>query len=157
MRAERRRLGAVEPVFGIEAASRLLLDALPGWVQELGLLVEVVETSRPTGAPEDWLPGAVLRLPFSKKLSRDGAICPQALLALAETAMMLACAAAWSGYRPMNVVDQTTHFLRPANFDVLADARVVRIGRDNTFGRATLSSAMVRRPVGMVSSTYSIL
>jgi acyl-coenzyme A thioesterase PaaI-like protein len=54
-------------------------------------------------------------------------------------------------------IDQTTHFLRPASFDVLADARVVRIGRTTTFGRVLLSSATDRRPVGMVSSAYAML
>jgi acyl-coenzyme A thioesterase PaaI-like protein len=74
-------------------------------------------------------------------------LCLQALMVLADTAMLFACAAGWSG-------DQTMHFLRPVNFDVLADARIVRIGRTNCFGRVTLSSAADRRPVGMVSSAY---
>jgi acyl-coenzyme A thioesterase PaaI-like protein len=152
-----RRLEAVESVFGIEAADRLLVEMLPSWMQDLSLLVEAIEAGRPAGAPADWQPGAVIRLPFSSKLSRDGVVCPQALLSVADTAMTLACSAAWNGYRPMSVVDQTMHFLRPVNFDVLADARVVRIGRNNTFGRVTLSSAVDRRPVGMVSSTYSML
>ena len=78
-------------------------------------------------------------------------------MAFADTAMMLACAAAWNGYRPMSVVDQTMHFLRPVNFDVLADARIVRIGRTTSFGRVMLSSAIDRRPVGMVSSAYAML
>jgi acyl-coenzyme A thioesterase PaaI-like protein len=152
-----RRLEAVESVFGIEAADRLLVSLLPGWMQELGLLAEAVESGRPAGAPADWQPGAVIRLPFSRKLSRDGVVCPQALMAVADTAMTLACSAAWNGYRPMSVVDQTMHFLRPVNFDVLADARVVRIGRNNTFGRVMLSSAVDGRQVGMVSSTYVML
>jgi acyl-coenzyme A thioesterase PaaI-like protein len=152
-----RRLEAVESVFGIEAADRLLVSLLPGWLQDLGLLAEAVESGRPAGAPADWQPGAVIRLPFSRKLSRDGVICPQALMAVADTAMTLACSAAWNGYRPMSVVDQTMHFLRPVNFDVLADARVVRIGRNNTFGRVMLSSAVDGRQVGMVSSTYVML
>ena len=111
-----------------------------------------------SGAPQDWLPGAVLRLPFSAKLCRDGGVvCPQALMALADTAMVFAIAAAWSAYRPMSAMDQTMHFLRPVNFDVLADARIVRIGRTNCFGRVTLSGAADKRPVGMVSSAYAML
>ena len=70
-------------------------------------------------------------------------------MALADTAMVFACAAAWSSYRAMSAVDQTMHFLRPVNFDVLADARIVRIGRTNCFGRVMLSSAADKRPVGM--------
>jgi acyl-coenzyme A thioesterase PaaI-like protein len=158
MALEARRLEPVESVFGIQAAGRLLVEAIAPWVQELGLLVEAVEAGRPAGAPPDWQPGAVLRLPFAAKLCRDGGVvCPQALLALADTAMTFACAAAWNGYRPMSAVDQTTHFLRPVSFDVLADARIVRIGRTTSFGRVMLSSATDKRPVGMVSSAYAML
>lgn len=152
-----RRLEAVEKAFGIDAAGLLLLDILPPWMQDLGLLVEAVESSRPPGAPVDWQPGAVIRLPFSKKLKRDGVMCPQALTAVADSAMVLACSAAWNGYRPVSIIDQTMHFLRPVNFDVLADARIVRIARTTSFGRVLLSSAVDRRPVAMVSSAYAML
>jgi acyl-coenzyme A thioesterase PaaI-like protein len=158
MAGEARRLEAVESIFGIQAASRMMTEVIAPWVQELGLLVEAIESGRPAGAPQDWQPGAVIRLPFSAKLCRDGGVvCPQALMALADTAMVFACAAAWSGYRPMSAVDQTMHFLRPVNFDVLADARIVRIGRTTSFGRVMLSSAADKRPVGMVSSAYAML
>lgn len=158
MAVEARRLEAVESVFGIQAAGHLLAEVVAPWVQDMGVLVEAIESGRPAGAPQDWQPGAVLRLPFSAKLCRDGGVvCPQALMALADTAMVLAIAAAWSAYRPMSAVDQTMHFLRPVNFDVLADARIVRIGRSNCFGRVMLSSAADKRPVGMVSSAYAML
>jgi acyl-coenzyme A thioesterase PaaI-like protein len=151
-----RRLEPAERVFGIEAASRLLLEALSPWAQDLGLLVESVESAKPAGAPFDWQPGALLRLPFNHKLCRDGVVCAQALMASADAAMLVACAAAWNGYRPMTAVDHTIHFLRPVNFDVLADARVVRVGRAINFGRVMVSSAVDRRPVGMVSSAYAV-
>jgi len=97
-------------------------------------------------------------LPFSKKNCCDGeVVCSQALMALADTAMVIACSAAWNGYRPMSTIDQTTHFLRPVNFDVIADARVVRIGRNTSFGRVMLLGASDKRPVGMVASAYSML
>lgn len=147
-----------EVTFGLAAAGRLMTEALAPWVQDLGLLVESVEAERPVGAPADWQPGAVLRLPFSKKLCRDGGVvCPQALMALADAAMVLACSAAWNGYRAMTTVDQTMHFLRPVTFDVVADARIVRIGRTTSFGRAMLLSAPDKRPVGMASSAYAML
>lgn len=157
MAMDARRLKAVEQVFGIQAAAVLLADILPPWLLDLNLLVESVEAGRPPGAPADWQPGVVIRLPFSPKLSREGVLCSQALMAVADTAMTLACAAAWNGHRPMSAIDQTTHFLRPVNFDVMADARIVRTGRSTSFGRVTLSSAIDRRPVGMVSSAYAML
>jgi acyl-coenzyme A thioesterase PaaI-like protein len=154
MALEARRLDLPATTFGIEDAGRVV-NELPHWMQDLNLLVEAIESGRPPGAPADWQPGAVLRLPFSQAVCRDGVVCAQALMALADAAMTLACAAAWNGYRPMNPVDQTTHFLRPANFDVLAEARVLRIGRTTSFGRVMLCSAVDKRPVCMVSSAYA--
>ena len=55
-------------------------------------------------------------------------------------------------------VDQTTHFMRAVtSSDVLADARVVRVGRTMSFGRVTLSSASDNKPVAMVSSAFAML
>jgi uncharacterized protein (TIGR00369 family) len=150
-----RRLEIAEPWFGLQAAGRLLTKAIAPWVQDMGVLVETVEAGRPPGAAADWQPGAVLRLPFSQKICRDGGVvCAQALTALADTAMTVACAAAWNGYHPMNPIDQTVHFLRPVTFDVVADARVVRLGRSTSFGRVMLYSAVDKRPVGMVASAF---
>ena len=123
------------------------------------MLIESVEAGRPPGAPPDWQPGAVLRLPFSLKVCREGGVvCGQALAAVADAdaAMVIACSAAWNSYRPMAPIDQTMHFLRPVNFDVVADARVVRIGRTTSFGRVMLYSAADKRPVGMVASAYQM-
>jgi acyl-coenzyme A thioesterase PaaI-like protein len=67
--------------------------------------------------------------------------------------MMIAILAASRGYRPMTTVDQTTHFMRAVtSADVLADARVVRLGRTMSFGRITLSSATDNKPVAMADA-----
>jgi uncharacterized protein (TIGR00369 family) len=96
---------------------------------------------------------------FSERLCRQsGVVCGQALMALADTAMVIAMVAAHRGYRPMTTVDQTTHFMRAvASSDVLADARVVRLGRTMGFGRVTLLAASDKRPVAMVSSAFAML
>jgi acyl-coenzyme A thioesterase PaaI-like protein len=155
---EVRRLLAPEPAFGIQAAARLMLKILPPWMQELSLLVEGVEAIRPPGAVADWQPGATVRLPFNRRLCADGKfICSQALMAAADAAMMVACSAAWNGYRAMTVIDQTTHFLRPVSADIVADARIVRSGRTTSFGHIMLFAAHDKRPAGMVSSAYAIL
>jgi uncharacterized protein (TIGR00369 family) len=147
-----------EPAFGVQAAGRLITTVFPSWVHDLALLVESVEAVRPADALPDWQPGAVVRLPFSKSICADSeAVCSQALMALADSAMVIACSAAWNGYRAMSTLDQTTHFLRPATFDVIADARVVRIGRNTSFGRVMMLDAAEHRPVGMVASACSIL
>jgi acyl-coenzyme A thioesterase PaaI-like protein len=149
---------ATPSMFGLRAATRLMLEVLPPWTQELGLLIEAVEAWRPAGAAADWNPGAVLRLPFTRKICPDGkTISPQALMALADASMIFASAAAWNGYRPMFVVDQTAHFLGPARFDLLADARIIRAGTTTSFGRISIFGASHRQPVAMVSGAYTMV
>jgi uncharacterized protein (TIGR00369 family) len=145
--------------FDIEEARRVLGDVFAPWVQELGLSISGIECAPPSGAAADWQPGAILRMAFSERLCRHGGIvCGQALMALADTSMVIAILAANRGYRPMTTVDQTTHFIRAVtSSDVLADARVVRLGRTMSFGRVTLSSASDNKPVAMVSSASAML
>jgi len=144
--------------FGIGEARRMLAEVFAPWVLDLNLSIEGFDFDPPPGAP-DWQPGAVLRMPFSERLCRVGGIvCGQALMAFADTAMVIATLAANRGRRMMTTVDQTTHFMRAATTsDVLADARVVRLGRTMVFGRVTLSSAADNKPVAMVSSAFAIL
>ena len=143
--------------FGIGEARRVLGEVFAPWVLDLNLSIEGFDFSPPTEA-SDWQPGAILRLPFSERLCRNGGVvCGQALMAFADTAMVIANLAANRGYRPMTTVDQTTHFMRAATGDVLADARVVRLGRTMSFGRVTLMSATDNKPVAMVSSAFAML
>jgi uncharacterized protein (TIGR00369 family) len=144
--------------FDIEEARRVLREVFAPWVQDLDLSLETIDYDPPPDAA-DWQPGAILRMPFSERLCRNGGIiCGQALMAFADTAMVIANLAANRGYRPMTTVDQTTHFMRAATAsDVLADARVVRMGRTMSFGRVTLTSAADNKPVAMVSSAFAML
>src|SRR3954447_15086634 len=145
--------------FDLAEAERILREVFAPWVQDLGLSIKQLETSPPPGAPPDWQPGATLRMAFSERLCRNGGVvCGQALMALADTAMVIAILAANRGFRPMTTVDQTTHFMRAVtSSDVLADARVVRLGRTMSFGRVTLSSAADDKTVAMVSSAFAML
>jgi uncharacterized protein (TIGR00369 family) len=145
--------------FDIAEARRVLDDVFAPWVKDLGLSVERIECAAPAGATADWQPGATLRMAFSERLCRHGSIvCGQALMALADTSMVIAILAANRGYRPMTTVDQTTHFMRAVTTsDVLADARVVRLGRTMSFGRVTLLNATDNKPVAMVSSAFAML
>ena len=145
--------------FDFEEAQRVLGDVFAPWVKDLNLSIERVDHEPPPGAATEWQPGAILRMPFSDRLCRHGGVvCGQALMAFADTAMVIANLAANRGYRPMTTVDQTTHFMRAvASSDVLADARIVRLGRTMSFGRVTLSSASDNKPVAMVSSAFAML
>ncbi len=145
--------------FGIADAQRVLGEVFAPWVQDLNLSIEGFDFTPPPGGSADWQPGAILRMPFSERLCRTGGVvCGQALMAFADTAMVLANLAANRSFRPMTTVDQTTHFMRPVSAsDVLADARVVRLGRTMSFGRIMLSSATDNKPVAMVSSAFAML
>ena len=145
--------------FDIAEARRVLGEVFAPWVQDLGLSVAGIECAPPSGAAADWQPGAVLRMAFSERLCRHGGIvCGQALMALADTSMVIAILAANRGYRPMTTVDQTTHFMRAVtSSDVLADARIIRLGRTMSFGRVTLIGASDNKPVAMVSSAFATL
>jgi uncharacterized protein (TIGR00369 family) len=134
--------------FDRDAAERLLGDVFAAWVQDLGLSIEEV------GADS-----AVLRMRFSERLCRDnGVVCGQAIMSLADTAMVFAVSAACGGYRPMTTVDQTVHFLRPvARADALADARVVRLGRTMAFGQVTIAAAGDARPAATAQTAYALL
>jgi uncharacterized protein (TIGR00369 family) len=145
--------------FDFDAARQVLGDVFAPWVQDLKLTLDRIETTPPHGAAANWQPGAVLRMPFSDRLCRNGGIvCGQALMALADTSMVMAILSAAGGYRPMTTVDQTTHFLKAVtSSDVLADARVVRLGRTMSFGRVTLTAANDGKPVAMVSSAFAML
>ena len=145
--------------FGIAEAKRVLGEVFAPWVSDLNLSIEDFDFTQPQDRAGDWQPGAILRMPFSERLCRNGGtVCGQALMAFADTAMVIANLAANRGYRPMTTVDQTTHFMRAAmKSDVLADARVVRMGRTMSFGRVTLSSAGDSKPVAMISSAFAML
>ena len=144
--------------FGIGEARRVLGEVFAPWVLDLDLSIEGFDFSPPASATADWQPGAILRMPFSERLCRNGGVvCGQALMAFADTAMVIANLAANRGYRAMTTVDQTTHFMRAVTGDVLADARVVRLGRTMSFGRVTLLGATDNKPVAMVSSAFAML
>ena len=144
---------------GIDEARRVLGDVFADWVKDLNLSIEGIDYDPPAEGPADWQPGAILRMPFAERLCRNGGtVCGQALMAFADTSMVIANLAANRGYRPMTTVDQTTHFMRAVTAsDVLAEARVVRRGRTMSFGRVTLSSAGDNKPVAMVSSAFAML
>jgi uncharacterized protein (TIGR00369 family) len=140
--------------FDEAAAQQLLIDVFAPWIQDLQLSVEAIHQPGTEGGA-----GAVLRMKFSERICRDGGIiCGQALMSLADTAMVFAVASASGRYRPMTTVDQTSHFLKPAsNADVLADARIVRMGRTMAFGQVMLTPAFDIKPVAMVSTAYALM
>ncbi len=115
--------------WNVDVANRVLADNFAAWVRALDLTVEAVAER-----------SAVLRMRFHDDLCRQGGIVSgQALSALADTAMVFAIASASGGYRAMATIDLHTTFMRAvANADVIAEARVERLGRTMAFVRVTM-------------------
>src|SRR5258708_36210328 len=81
--------------FGIADARRVLGEVFAPWVQDLNLSVEGFDFAPPPDGSADWQPGAILRLPFSERLCRNGGVVSgQALMAFADTPMGIANVAA---------------------------------------------------------------
>lgn len=135
-------------MFDLASAQALLKEVFAPWVQDLGLTVLEISGQR-----------AVLRLPVSSKIAREGGIiCGQALMAAADTAFVFAVSAASGRYRPMTTVDQTTHFLKPAiGADIRVVADVTRLGRGMAFGRIDLISEKDNKAIASVQTAYALL
>lgn len=134
--------------FDKAAADTLLKTVFAAWVQDLDLSVESV-------SPEH----ATLRMRFSERLCRDnGVVCGQALMSLADTAMVFAISASAGEYFPMTTVDQTMHFMRPVlRTDALAEARVVRLGKTMAYGSVTIRTDKDNKPAAMAQTAYALL
>ena len=136
-------------VLTVEGANAILRESFAPWVLDLGLSVAAVDAA---GA-------ATLTMPASERIARvGGTICGQALMALADTAMVFAIAAASGGFRPMTTVGQTSSFLRPIQGrTAVATARLLKSGRTLAFGEVLIAAEGASEPAVQVSSTYALL
>jgi uncharacterized protein (TIGR00369 family) len=113
-------------------ADKILADNFAPWVLALGLSVEALGEDQ-----------AVLRLPWSQRLAREGgALSGQVLMAAADTATVIAVSAARGAYRPMTTVQQSTTFQRAVSgSDVLIEAVVTKLGRRMAFADITMTDS----------------
>ncbi len=86
---------------------------------------------------------SVLAMPITPHLVHGGGVlCGQAMLAAADTAMVLALSAWFGGFRPMTTVQLQTSFLRPVPADAgeaLITCRVLRCGKTLAYGEVELA------------------
>jgi len=98
-----------------------------GYVRQLALKVESVDEAAVT-----------LTMPVTAELVHGGGVlCGQAMLAAADTAMLLAMIAALGSFKPMTTVQLQTSFLRPVAKNVMfvrIVAKVLRLGRTLSYG-----------------------
>ncbi|WP_374776883.1 PaaI family thioesterase [Streptomyces sp. NBC_01310] len=129
-------------------ADKILADNFAPWVLALGLTVQE------TGERH-----AVLRLPWSEDLARDGGgLSGQAMMAAADTATVIAISAARGAYGPMTTVQQSTSFQRPViGTDVLIHVRVTKLGKRMAFADITLTPEGTEEPAATASTVYALL
>jgi uncharacterized protein (TIGR00369 family) len=118
------------------------------WVQEIGLRVDAFDEGSVT-----------LRIPQDERLSRvGGMLSGQAMMAAADTAMVLALINHFGSFRPCTTVQMNTSFLKPlSNQDALVQARVLRAGKSLAFGEIDLRGAEDGKSVCRASVTYALL
>lgn len=125
-----------------------LAEYFAPWVQELGLQVVSADGSQ-----------VLVRLPVSERLARVGGMaCGQALMAAADTCMVLALMQHLGGFRPCTTVQLNSSFLKPlAGQDGLIEARVLRAGKSLAFGEIDIRGADDGKSVCRASTTYALL
>jgi len=124
----------------------ILAEHFAPWVRDLGLTV--VETGESH---------AVLRLPWSQRLAREGGgMSGQALMAAADTATVIAVSAARGGWSQMTTVQQSITFQRPVTgADVLIRATVGKLGRRLAFTDIRLVTDGSDDPVAHATTVYA--
>ena len=131
-----------------ETLRAALPDYFAPWVQALGLKVEAFDEQ-----------GVTLRLPQNPALSRAGdMLCGQAMMAAADTAMVLALINHFGEFRPCTTVQMNSSFLKPlAKQDALIEARVIRAGKSLAFGEIDIRGADDGKSVSRATTTYALL
>jgi uncharacterized protein (TIGR00369 family) len=118
------------------------------WVQDLHLEVLARDADKVT-----------VRLPNTDRLARvGGMVCGQAMMAAADTCMVLALMNHLDAFRPCTTVQLNTSFLKPlAGQDGLIEARVLRSGKSLAFGEIDIRGATDGKSVCRSSTTYALL
>lgn len=125
------------------AAAALRANFAP-WVLELGLVVVEVGAAH-----------VLTRMALTDRLARVGGIVSgQALMAMADTSMILAGSAARGAFTPFATTDLHTQFLRPGSGGaILCRAEVVRAGKALTFARAEMTAEDGGKAVATATAT----
>lgn len=131
-----------------ESLQQALSDLFAPWVQALNLRVERLGGD-----------SVSLRLPQSDQLSRvGGMLCGQAMMAAADTAMVLALIQHFGEFRPCSTVQLSSTFMKPlSGQDAIVTARVLRVGKAMAFGEIDLTGANDGKSVFRASTTYALM
>lgn len=134
--------------FSVADGQAIIDNKLGPWLQQLGIRVEETSDS-----------GAALRMPYNADLYRPGGIVSgQALMAFADTAMIVVVSSALGGYREMATVDMTTSFMAAARHtDIIARGEVVKAGKRMVFAQVRLEDGDTGAPLANVWTTWMLI
>ena len=118
------------------------------WIWDLALKIEQVSAE-----------SIRVRLPFSDRIARPGGVViGQAMMAMADTMMVLAICEKLGRFATLATISQTTNFLRAAvQQDVIAVARAVKVGRATAFGEVGMFVDGRDEPIAQALSTFAVL
>ncbi|MGB0571874.1 MAG: PaaI family thioesterase [Alphaproteobacteria bacterium] len=134
--------------FTHDDAQHVIETVMTPWLDELGMTVEELTEN-----------GAVVRLPWDERISRDGGLVTgQALMSFADAAMVVVISSAIGGFQKMATIDMSTSFLAAAyNTDIIARGEVLRRGKRMVFGRIDLESAATGEQIALIQTTWTLL
>ncbi len=144
---------AAAPLLDLPTLQAMLTDLVAPWVTHLNL--RVLQAS----------PGEVmLALPIVPlQVHVGGVLCGQALMAAADTAMILAISSQLGGFQPMTTVQLQTSFLRPITGSRTEPAgeakvigRVLRLGKTLVFGEVEVLDTSGKL-AAHATTTYALL
>jgi uncharacterized protein (TIGR00369 family) len=136
------------PALNADEIAKLLHEVFPqAFFPGCGLILERV----------DYGDVRVRRVFHEDHLRPGGTISGPTMMELADFAMYVAVFSA-IGPQPLAVTTNLTiNFLRkPAQADLLADAKLMKVGKRLAVGEVTITSAGSDQPVAHVTATYSI-
>ncbi len=133
----------------VERLQADLINVAAPWVQALGLQVIAANEQ-----------STQLLMPVSPQLVHGGGVlCGQALMAAADTAMVLATSAALGEFRPMTTVQLQTSFMRPIPGEIKEvhiTCRILRKGKSLVFGEIEMTTPDGRL-AAHATTTYALL
>ena len=136
------------PVMTVEEVERFLATEFPqAFHPQSGLTIEKV-----------WFGGCRVRQAYSEKFIRPGGtISGPTMMMLSDFALYVAVLAAIGPVALAVTINLNINFLRPPDRrDLLAEARLFKLGKRLAVGEVTIRSDGSDEPVAHVTATYSI-
>ena len=128
-------------------ANSILEEHFSEWVRDLHIEVSEITSEH-----------CITHIPLTEKLARHGGIVSgQALMAMADTTMVLATAGAFGEFKPVATTNFNCQFLRPGVGDhVQCRAEIIRAGKSLAYVEAYLTSLPSAKPIARAQATFFV-